>query len=68
MGNNWHIVHPRLGESYLPIGLGTIFVLVIIWLPLALRLANGSSIIAWAMVALLLAILPALMVWLTYRR
>jgi len=57
-----------LGESYLPIALGIIFVLVIIWLPLALRLANGSSIIAWAIVAVLLAILPALMVWLTYRR
>lgn len=68
MGNSWHVVHPRLGESYLPIALGIIFVLVIIWLPLALRLANSSSIIAWAMVAVLLAILPALMVWLTYRR
>jgi hypothetical protein len=67
-GNSWHVVHSKLGESYLPIALGIIFVLVIIWLPLALRLANGSSIIAWAMVAVLLAILPAIMVWLTYRR
>lgn len=67
-GNIWQVVHPRLGESYLPVALGIIFVLVIIWLPLALRLANGYSIIAWAMVAVLLAILPALMVWLTYRR
>lgn len=67
-GNSWNVIQPRLGESYLPIALGIIFVLVIIWLPLALRLANGSSIIAWAIVALLLAILPAIMVWLTYRR
>lgn len=67
-GSSWHVVHPRFGESYLPIALSIIFVLVIIWLPLALKLANGSSIIAWAMVAVLLAILPALMVWLTYRR
>lgn len=67
-GNSWRAVQPQLGESYLPIALGIIFVLVIIWLPLALRLANGSSIIAWAMVAVLLAILPAVMVWLTYRR
>jgi len=67
-GNSWHIVHPRLGERYLPIALGIIFVLVIIGLPLALRLANGSSIVAWAMVAVLLAILPVLMFWLTYRR
>ncbi|WP_066381331.1 MULTISPECIES: hypothetical protein [unclassified Anabaena] len=67
-GSGWNVVHPKLRESYLPIALGIIFVLVIIWLPLALRLANGSSIIAWAMVAVLLAILPAFMVWLTYRR
>ena len=67
-GNGWKVVHPRLGESYLPVALGIIFVLVIIWLPLALRLASGSGIIAWALVAVLLAILPALMVWLTYRR
>ncbi|MBV6621416.1 MAG: hypothetical protein KI793_00420 [Rivularia sp. (in: Bacteria)] len=67
-GSGWKVVHPRLGESYLPVALGIIFVLVIIWLPLALRLASGSGIIAWALVAVLLAILPALMVWLTYRR
>ncbi len=67
-GNSWQIIQPPLGESYLPIALSIIFVLVIIWLPLALRLATSSSIIAWAMVAVLLAILPALMVWLTYRR
>ena len=67
-GNSWNPVQPKLRESYLPIALGIIFVLVIIWLPLALRLANGSSIIAWAIVAVVLAILPAIMVWLTYRR
>lgn len=67
-GNSWNLIQPRLAESYLPIALGIIFVLVIIWLPLALRLANGSGIIAWALVAVLLAILPAIMVWLTYRR
>ena len=67
-GNNWQMVQPRLGRNYLPIALSIIFVLVIIWLPLALRLANSSNIIAWAIVAVLLVILPALMVWLTYRR
>lgn len=67
-GNSWNVVHPRLGENYLPVALVVIFVLVIIWLPLALSLASGRSILAWAMVAVLLAIMPALMVWLTYRR
>ena len=67
-GSTWQIINSRLGESYMPVALGIIFVLVIIWLPLALRLASGSNIIAWALVAVLLAVLPALMVWLTYRR
>lgn len=67
-GKSWQVVQSRLGESYLPIALGIIFVLVIVWLPLALKLASSSSIIAWAIVAVLLAILPALMVWFTYRR
>lgn len=67
-GSTWQIVHPKFRESYLPVALGILFVLVIIWLPLALQLARGSKLIAWAMVAVLLAILPALMVWLTYRR
>lgn len=68
-GNAWHIIHPKLVDSYLPIALGIIFVPVIIWLPLALKLSNGSSIVVWAMVAVLLAIMPVLiMVWLTYRR
>lgn len=67
-GNSWRVVSTQMRQSYLPIALGIIFVLVIIWLPLALQLANSSRIIAWAIVAVLLAILPALMVWLTYRR
>jgi hypothetical protein len=67
-GNSWSLIQPRWGENYWPIALGIIFVLVIIWLPLALRLANASSILVWAIVALLLAIPSAIMVWLTYRR
>jgi hypothetical protein len=66
-GNAWSVVHPKMGESYLPVALGIIFVLVVIWLPLALRLANTSSWIAWVMLAVLLALLPALMLWLTHR-
>ncbi len=67
MGNTWQVVRPRLGESYLPVALGILFVLVIIWLPLALK-ASSSNTFAWAILAVMLAILPALMVWLTYRR
>ncbi|MEA5552051.1 hypothetical protein VB713_13970 [Anabaena cylindrica UHCC 0172] len=66
-GNSWNVIQPKLGEIYLPIALGIIFVLVII-LPLALRLANGSSTITWAIVAALLVILTIIMFWLTYRR
>ena len=67
-GNRWNVSQSRFGESYLPVALGIIFVLLIVWLPLALQSPNASNILVWAMVAVLLAILPALMVWLTYRR
>lgn len=67
MGNRWSIAQPRFGQSYLPIALGIILALLIFWLPLALH--NGAAnILVWALVAVLLAVLPALMVWLTYRR
>jgi hypothetical protein len=69
MGGRWVIAQPRLGQTYLPIALGIILVLLIVWLPLALRSDNtNTNILLWAMVAVLLAVLPALMVWLTYRR
>jgi hypothetical protein len=69
MGNSWQIIHPRLEGNYLPITLGAlvmIFVLVIIW-P-TLRFTNGSSLLAWGMIILLLVILLVLIGWLTHRR
>ena len=67
-GHRWIAAHHGLGESYLPVALGIILVLLIVWLPLALRSPSGLSIIFWAILAVLLAVLPALMVWLAYRR
>lgn len=67
-GHQWNVVHPGLGDSYLPLALGILLVLLSIWLPVALNSGTGGSIILWAIVALLLAVLPALMVWLAYRR
>lgn len=68
MGNRWSVSQPRFEQSYLPVAFGIILVLLIVWLPLALRSPNNANILIWAMVAVLLAVLPALMVWLTYRR
>ena len=67
-GHRWISAHQGLRESYLPVALGIILVLLIVWLPLALRSPSGLSIIFWAILAVLLAVLPALMVWLAYRR
>ncbi len=67
-GHRWIAAHHGLRESYLPVALGIILVLLIVWLPLALRSPSGLSIIFWAILAVLLAVLPALMVWLAYRR
>lgn len=67
-GHRWTTAHANIGESYLPVALGIILVLLIGWLPLALKSPQGPSIIFWALLAILLAVLPALMVWLAYRR
>ncbi len=67
-GHQWIAVGQGLRESYLPIALGVMLVLLSIWLPLALNASPRSGVFFWAVVALLLAILPALMVLLAYRR
>ena len=66
-GKEWHRIHSGLKTNYWPFILTMIMVPLIIWLPLAFH-SPGPNIIVWAMVAVLLAILPALMVWLAYRR
>jgi len=68
MGNRWQPANTSIGESYLPIAMGVVLVLLIVWLPLALRSTAGLNIVFWALLAIFLAILPAVMVWLTYRR
>ena len=68
MGNRWSVSQPRFEQSYLPVAFGIILVLLIVWLPLALRSSNSANILVWAMVTVLLAVLPAMMVWLNYRR
>ncbi|NEO68641.1 hypothetical protein [Moorena sp. SIO3H5] len=67
-GHRWSTIHGSLGESYLPVALGIVLVLLIVWLPLALHSQKGPGIIVWALLAVLLAVLPAMMVWLAYRR
>lgn len=66
--NRWIGSNQSMGDTYLPFALGIIFILLLIWLPLALRSSSGISVIIWTIFALILAIVPALMVWLAYRR
>jgi hypothetical protein len=66
-GYQWNMAHSGVSESYLPVALGITLVLLSIWLPLALS-SSQSGVLLWAVVALLLALLPALMVLLAYRR
>lgn len=68
MGHRWITAHPSFGDSYLPLAIIIIMVPLLVWLPLALRSPSGPIIIFWALLAILLAVLPALMVWLAYRR
>lgn len=66
-GEQWQRAYPSLRAYYLPLSLASILLLLVIWLPFALGL-DDTYIIFCAMVALVLAMLPALMVWLAYRR
>ena len=66
-GKQWYRAYSNWKAHYLPLALVMILVPLVIWLPLALH-SPGSNIIIWALVAVILAMLPALMVWLAYRR
>lgn len=67
-GHQWNTASSGLSESYLPVALGIVLVLLSIWLPLALHSPQNSGFFLWAIVAFLLAVLPALMLLLAYRR
>ncbi len=66
-GSQWMVHRPKLSKNYLPAALCVILVLLVVWLPLALHSAD-TAVWLWIAIALLLAILPALMLWLMYRR
>ena len=66
-GQQWFAANSGLTEGYLPIALGITVIMVIIWLPLAFNKASSSLFVLIAAI-LLLAVLPALMVLLAYRR
>jgi len=67
-GHQWIVVSPGLSDSYIPIALGVVLVMLIIWLPLAINPKSNPSLIVLIVGILLLAVLPALMVLLAYRR
>jgi hypothetical protein len=67
-GKRWLSAYTPWRETYLPLAMGIILVLLIVWLPLAFRSTGSVNIIIWTIIALMLALLPAIMVWLAYRR
>jgi len=67
-GHQWRIASPGFSESYLPVALGIVLVMLSIGLPLALSTSSSMGAFLWAIVLLLLAMIPALMVLLAYRR
>lgn len=66
-GHQWSIASTGFSESYLPVLLGVVLVMLSIGLPLALSPQN-SNFLLWTIVLLLLALLSALMFLLAYRR
>jgi hypothetical protein len=69
-GHQWSAANRNLSDHYLPVALGVVVMMLIIWLPLALNSSNKSPSSGLVLIVgmLLLAFLPALMVLLAYRR
>lgn len=66
-GQQWTTAS-RARESYLPIAIWIIIILLVM-LPLAMQLpSNPQNILLWAMMTVMVAMLPALLLWLAYRR
>ncbi len=67
-GKRWLSIYTPWQEKYLPLTVVIIIILLIVWLSLAFRSTGSVNIILWTIIALMLALLPAIMVWLAYRR
>lgn len=67
-GFRWVNGNQRLEEGVLPVILGILLLLSIVWLPLILKSPPNAGVIFWAILVMLLVILPALIFWLAYRR
>ncbi len=67
-GKRWQISNQTIANSYFPLALGVIILLLIIWLPFALHFPSGLNIIFLAIIAVIIAIIPAIIVWISHRR
>ncbi|WP_422661865.1 hypothetical protein [Pannus brasiliensis] len=67
-GFRWVNGNQRLEEGVLPVILGILLLLSIVWLPLILKSPPNVGVIFGAILVMLLVILPALILWLAYRR
>jgi hypothetical protein len=67
-GTHWKRARTGVKDIYFPLAVGVVLVLAIVWLPIALRLSVGANTLPWIILVVLLAVLPAVLVWLAYRR
>lgn len=69
-GNRWITVNSKLGENYLPFAIGFAIVLPIVFLVLAIHLppVPQELRIIVIILAVLFVLLPAFMLWSSYRR
>ncbi|MGL5807134.1 MAG: hypothetical protein ACRC11_17125 [Xenococcaceae cyanobacterium] len=69
-GGRWTNVSANWTKNFLSTMWAIVLMLPIITIvafPFALRLSSSQNIVLWAMILLLLIVLPAFMVWLAYR-
>lgn len=66
-GVQWMRTGQSLSDRYLPLALGFLVLLGLVWLPLAIYGSAGFHVLFLAVLALILAALPAVLAWITYR-
>lgn len=66
-GYYWIAAHKGMRESFLPIVLGILLVLIIVLFRLALSHSSLGSMMPWMLVAIFLGVLISLILWVAYR-
>jgi hypothetical protein len=67
-GHRWSTATSNFGEYYLPIAMGMILVLLVVWLPIALRAPKSVTFVLLFLAVILVSVPSLYWLWLAHRR